>query len=216
MSYVTIGGIEIEHLGCDDYPFVKQIKKEIERLYEFDSIPFEEGDSVIDVGAHVGFVSIYLAKKYGVRVYAYEPVPANFTSLAMNVGANQAEVIPHNLAVSSDGRDMTIYMGNHSGEGGAFVDLTAQQHLNRGSVEVKSTTLEQIFEVNNIETCRLLKLDCEGAEHEIVAGLDGLVEKIEHVRGEIHLNQPLRDMGFTTEETRDAIPGAVWQICEPT
>jgi FkbM family methyltransferase len=216
VSYVTIDGVEIEYLGCDDYPFIKQLTKEIENAYEFDSIPFEQGDSVIDVGAHVGFVSIYLAKKYGVRVYAYEPVPANFTSLAMNVGANQAEVIPHNLAVSSDGRDMTIHMGQHSGEGGAFVDLTAKQHVNRGSVEVKSTTLQKIFEVNNIGQCKLLKLDCEGAEHEIVQNLDGLTERIEHVRGEIHLNQPLRDMGFTVKGTRNAIPGAKWQICEPT
>jgi len=32
--------------------------------YQVEGIPFEKDDVVIDLGAHVGFISIYLAKKF--------------------------------------------------------------------------------------------------------------------------------------------------------
>ena len=133
------------------------------------------------------------------RCYAYEPVPENFAALVKNIGANQAEVLPFNQAVTADGRDLTIYHGTHSGEHGAFIHKPKN-----GSVDVTSTTLQEIFKENGIKRCRLLKLDCEGAEHEIVANLGGLHKRIDHVRGEIHLNKALREMGYTVEGTRDA------------
>ena len=210
--FVEIGDAEFEVLGCDDFPFLEQLQREIAGAYDFGAIAWEPGDTVVDVGAHVGLVSIYLAKTYGVRCYAYEPVPENFASLVKNVGANQAEVIPFNEAVTADGRDLTIYEGTHSGEHGAFIDSPV-----RGSYEATSTTLQAIFKDNNIKRCRLLKLDCEGAEHEIVANLGALHKRIDNVRGEIHLNKPLRDMGYSVEGTRDAFgPKSSWQVCEVT
>ena len=203
--YLDVGEFELEVLGQPDYPFYEQVVREITNDYEFEDVPFEEGDAVIDVGAHVGLVSIYLARKYGVRCYAYEPAPENFASLVMNVGANQAQVIPRQLAVSADGRPLEYRYGRHSGEGGAFIDKDSR------SVLVASTTVGEIMETNRIERCRLLKLDCEGAEHEIMADSDDWLERVDHIRGELHLNKRLRGMGHTLEKTRAKAPDARWQ-----
>lgn len=216
--FLSVGDLELEILGHGDYPFFGQVVREIAEEYDFDSIPFKPGDVVIDVGAHIGIVSIYLAKRFGVRVYAYEPEPANFASLVMNIGANQAEVIPRNLAVTADGRSLSFHYGAHSGEGGVWADLDARQHKGRANLDVDSTTVEAILRTNEITRARLLKLDCEGAEHEILAGSKGWKSQIGYLRGEIHLNARLRDAGYTVDKTLAAFPAkrAKWQICEAT
>ncbi len=67
---------------------------------------FREGDIVVDVGAHVGVVSIYLGRKYPfIRVYAVEPEPTNFECLKRNIELNGAwNVTAINKAVSEDGQ----------------------------------------------------------------------------------------------------------------
>ena len=169
---------------------------------------------MIDVGAHIGIVAIYLAKTYGVRVYSYEPEPKNFASLAMNVGANQAHVIPRNLAVTADGRDLDFKYGAHSGEGGAFHVQTAKQRRRRGSIPVPSTTIPEIMRENELDEVKLLKLDCEGAEHEILRDSADWLPRVAFVRAELHLNDPLKAMGFTNEETMAIVPAerVAWQI----
>ena len=71
-----------------------------------------EGDIVVDIGAHVGVVSIFLAKKYPfIRVYAVEPEPTNFECLRRNIELNGAwNVIAINKAVSGDGQERTLYV----------------------------------------------------------------------------------------------------------
>ncbi|MBA2485221.1 MAG: FkbM family methyltransferase, partial [Nitrospira sp.] len=72
---------------------------------------FREGDAVIDVGTHVGVLSIALAKKYPfITVYALEPDPLNYASLKQNIARNGASnVVPLHMAISQDGRPRTLY-----------------------------------------------------------------------------------------------------------
>ena len=60
----------------------KAILKEvwIRKIYDQFGIKVEEGDTVIDIGAHVGIFSIYAAElsKSG-KVYAFEPFLENFS-----------------------------------------------------------------------------------------------------------------------------------------
>src|SRR5262245_250736 len=55
--------------------------------YGFERIPFEAGDVVIDIGAHVGLVSSYLAKRWPfLRVQAFEPHPTNYRNCVDALG----------------------------------------------------------------------------------------------------------------------------------
>jgi hypothetical protein len=51
---------------------------------------------------------------------------------------------------------------------------------------VKTTTLNAIFMDYNISKCKLLKIDCEGAEYEILADAEEFLKKCAHLRGEFH------------------------------
>lgn len=181
--------------------------------YQFDSIPFEEGDVVLDIGAHVGLVSMYLAKLHPeISIFSYEPVPSIYDQLEENIKLNDIRnVIPYQLAVTADGRDLEMKNGRHSAEASAW--FTERDDY---TYEVKSTTMQKIIEVHALNGVKLLKLDCECAEHEILADNDEWIDLVEYVRGEIHMIPPLAEAGYTVEGTIERVPAekAVWQIVE--
>lgn len=202
MSAFTIGDVTLQVLGDD--PFYEQVKHEIENIYELDRIPFEPGDVVLDIGAHVGLVSMYLAAKHpGIRVYCYEPVAENFERLREHIRLNgmSKSVVPHKRAVTADGGNRVMVRGGHH-SGGA----TAFHDFEREPFTVRSTTVPRILERYRIETVRLLKLDCEGAEHEILGTGGEWIGRVQHIRGEIH--QVRRDHDAVA--CSGGVPDVVW------
>jgi FkbM family methyltransferase len=172
-----VNGVTLDIEDDPDSAVSKVVMWEIRNDYDLDSIPFEEGDVVVDIGAHVGVVSIYLAKKYGVECYAYEPVKENYDRLLGNIEGNEVEeVYPKRLAVTGDGRDIKI-QPTKGNSGGA--------NIYGEGVEVPSTTLEQIMDSVGGKV-KLLKIDCEGAEYEIIEANPEVLKNVEYVRGEVH------------------------------
>lgn len=138
-------------------------------------IEFKKGDVLIDVGAHIGRVSIPFAKK-GFQVFSYEPDPENFECLKKNIKDNQVKAKVFNNAVHKDGilkfrQDPRTTMGAVSEDG----------------VKVDGISLERIFKDNKIMKCKLLKMDCEGSEYEIFENLpEKIWERIENLIVEVH------------------------------
>jgi FkbM family methyltransferase len=144
-----------------------------------EGLKLNEQSIVIDIGAHVGVISMSLAKKYGCKVYAYEPEPHNYERLVKNIFNNKLGCIhTENIAVSHDGRDVTIVRdGDNSGGGNIYGE--------NGS-PIKSKSFEFILRMllQKWDYIDLLKIDCEGAEYEILQGAD--LSKIKAIRGEFH------------------------------
>jgi FkbM family methyltransferase len=208
-------GVEIEVEPEHDYPqpFFDQLVGEIEGVYAFDEISFSDGDCVLDIGAHVGIVAIYLALRHPeITIYAYEPMPWNYESMLKNLRSNGVKsVIPHRLAVAAKAGTMQMARGRHSGEGGAFHDVGER-------TKVRATTLAAIFRKHKLRRVRLAKLDCEGAEHGILDTAGALLDRIDHFRVELHLNQVLKDMGYTMADTEAKLPAhkVRWQRTDVT
>lgn len=174
----------------------KIIGYEIKHDYKLDGLNLE--GTVIDIGAHKGLVSCYIAKKYPkVKVYAFEPVKENYEALLKNIELNNlSNVIPHNLAVTKDGRDVEIFTDPYNNSGGSTL------YGNGNSQKVKSTTLEDIFKKYKIEVLDLLKIDCEGAEFEILD--TPLLASIERLRGEFH--RANGDVNVLLERCKKIVP----------
>ena len=162
-------------------------------------IPFIHGDVVIDVGAHIGLVSCLLGRRYPfLRIYAFEPNEENYRNLLLNLKMNRiSNVIPSQRAITADGRVLSMIMNanNTGGATGQLRDLHLPGHTNW---EAESTTLDAVFEENGIARCRLLKIDCEGSEHEILSTFSRLGQ-VEYLCGEFHINDYLKGKGYSTE-----------------
>lgn len=165
--------------------------------YGLGRITFEPGDVVVDAGAHVGMVAIWLAARNpDITVVAIEPEPLNLRHLRANLAGNgvgNVVVVPR--ALTCDGRTVRIARppGN-SGGAGRHHDRTGGYP----TAEVRSTTLDAIFDEFVPGRCRLLKVDCEGAEHEILPASRAL-GRVDWFAGEFHLSSRLDAAGHSVE-----------------
>ena len=165
--------------------------------YGLERINFHPGEVVIDLGAHVGMISIYLAKKYPfLSILAFEPDPVNFNNLLINLALNHVtNVIPRMIAITKDARPFSMISPLHnSGGASGFLDssVTGLETI------ASSETLLSIFELNRVKTCKLLKIDCEGSEYEIFTDFS-ILNRVEWLSIEIHSSNNLRQRGYSPE-----------------
>ena len=170
----------------------------------------KESSTVIDIGANIGIFSIYSAilAKRG-RVYAYEPHPANFQLLRENVRINNLSERVHSFQYAVAGQSgerklqVSTEMGAHS-----LVGNRCGEGLN-----IRAVTLRDIFEQNSIVGDVFMKIDCEGAEYEILFNTPPkYLLRIKAMAGEYHpvdrvglfysLSQYLSDLGFEVNKTK--------------
>ena len=197
---VDIGGVELTLRDWEGSNVLAIVPKEIlADDYKLRRIDFRAGDVIVDIGANIGIVGLYLAKKHpGIRIIAIEPVATTFRHLRENIGLNEvSNITALNCAVTKDGRDLTMIVnpGHSGGSTGHLRNLKQPGHYN---LTVPSRTLDSIFDEYVPDRCQLLKVDCEGAEYEILNGARCL-QRVDHLGIEIHHNQYLASQGHTPE-----------------
>jgi FkbM family methyltransferase len=166
--------------------------------YGLSRIAFAAGDIVVDIGAHIGLLSIYLAKQYPfLTIFAFEPFPINFSNCRRNLALNEITSVQlSNEAITCDGRELTLAQEPRNTASASAIAATQQPY---GAVSaIRSITLDEVFRRHQIERCKLLKIDCEGLEYEILYHTD-VLDKIEHLSGEFHMNSYLAGQGYTPQ-----------------
>jgi len=175
----------------------------MEDEYKIESLNLKAGDWAIDVGAHIGGVSLYLASK-GINVVAVEPIPENVTALKRHIELNpdlpgKIHVL-HKAIDSRAGRKVFVNYFDTSNEHGLvheFIGSIADKAaLNPAcksgrSIEVKTISLTNIFNDFKIDKCCFLKMDCEGGEWKAFSKIsNSILDKITFIVGEIHSISP--------------------------
>ncbi|MFA5746646.1 MAG: FkbM family methyltransferase [Candidatus Paceibacterota bacterium] len=159
------------------------------KIYTPKGFEIKENDLVVDIGAQIGVFSIFAAQyaKKG-RIYSFEPVPENFRMLEKNKELNHiGNILPLNLAVADKKGERDIYLA--SGNAGGHSFFSDDKGVERGEdmVKVKTVSLEDFMKENDIFKIDFLKIDCEGAEYEILFGCPKeIFEKIGKISMEYH------------------------------
>lgn len=186
---IVIDGIALDIQDDPRGGVARLIANDIVNVYRLQDIELQPGDIVVDVGAHVGVVSCYLAKKFpAARIFAFEPVPANFERLIRNLDANGCvNVFAYHDAITSDGRDLELRGDptTNTGGYGAWISGPVIEH-------VTSRRLYDVWGMEGWGRIALLKLDCEGAEYEILRGLGSRLDQVTRLVMEVHENDALR------------------------
>ena len=151
--------------------------------YSDDNFSINNDDVVIDVGAHIGLFALFASQfcKNG-KIFCYEPIKENYKILIENIEMNQIQnIFPNNLAVTKETSRVKIFLNDDQSGHSMFIQ-------NKNFVEVDSKSLSDIFIDNGIKECDFLKLDCEGAEYEIIESLPSdLFTKINKTAIEYHM-----------------------------
>ncbi len=154
-------------------PLELLVLKEVVLDAEYDSwIPEEgKGFAILDVGAGFGSFALHAARRFpGCTVVACEPSPDSAALLVENLAANGVENVTV-LPVAVTGARVPAALLDGPGVPPVLrraVPLAGEAPV--GSRVVKAVPLQDLLGRGGMERCDLLKLDCEGAESEILLG----------------------------------------------
>ena len=144
-------------------------------LYDVPWVPIRPGDLVIDIGANHGFYSLYAAH-LGATVLAFEPQKDTFDLLQANIKRNGFEDRIHAFPCAVGAKSGTISLSVSANLAGGMSTTSLRFRQNTGidvidEYEVPVLSLHEVIAEHAQSTVRLIKLDCEGSELDILRGL---------------------------------------------
>jgi len=175
------------------------------------SLPAADRPVVIDVGANAGYFTLYILSRLpGARTFSYEPIPVNFNQLKRNLDLNPARPARcFQMAVAGQPGTLTL-MYDPRDQFTTSATINQQANVNTTAITVPCTSLAEIFRDNHLDGCDLLKMDCEGAEFDILYNCpQEILARIRSMAMEVHagtkpehniesLEVYLRQKGFST------------------
>ncbi len=123
-------------------------------------------DHVLDVGANIGFHTLYFADLVGEngKVTAFEPVPINYQILQENIKLNNFNHIhTKNIALSNKNEQLNISIDENSKNPGAF-NLFEQD----GNTTINCCIGDEEIGAEKVD---FIKIDVEGYESFVIEGL---------------------------------------------
>jgi FkbM family methyltransferase len=138
----------------------------------------EPGDAYVDVGAHVGFHTLVARWRIGPngRVVAVEPQPYNCERILQNWELNGFSNLELYMAIAGDARGV-VRLSNQASTDKARLSLVLKgvndlpQHFH-----VPMMRLDDILERERISKVHLVKIDAEGFEAQVLAGMETSLE----------------------------------------
>jgi FkbM family methyltransferase len=136
----------------------------------------QPGDWVIDIGANVGHYTKRLSDLVGAngRVFAFEPIPETFALLALNVQhVTFSNVTLFNAAVSDETKIVRMSIPKFSSGLSNFYEA----HISETEIGNHSIFTLPLGPIHFSKPIRLIKIDAEGHEKQVLSGLKDLMDR---------------------------------------
>ncbi len=185
------------------------------------------GDVIVEVGANIGIHTLPLARLVGERghVYAFEPQRLVFQTLCANVAINSLSnvtCLPYGVAEKNQdvsvrevdykqaanfgGISLEAVQVCHSryNEGDQSISAGSEFSVSQSSGQESSTSLKLVSLDESIPDVpvKLLKIDVEGMESQVVSGSEGLIKK----------HQPIIYIENDRQEKSKALIEQLWEL----
>ncbi|MGC1393896.1 MAG: FkbM family methyltransferase [Coleofasciculaceae cyanobacterium] len=174
--YVNIAenqGVHLYFFGNHNEPFAAWLTSQL----------LNEGDISIDVGANMGSYTFIMASRVKPtgKVFAFEPNPTLFTNLNDSVTLNKCQnfiSVDSRALYSNSGKILKFYISDNPSNSGTSSLINHGVFVSEENfVLVNTVTLTNYFLEKQIERCKLIKIDVERAELEVLQGASELLEK---------------------------------------
>jgi len=137
------------------------------------------GDTVIDIGANIGYYSLLSSKLVGSKgkVFSIEASPSIYTELLNNIKLNkQTNINTYNAAVYNKQENLVLYKADKENIGASSLFERNKYKYTEEST-ISANTLDKIIPPKSIKNARLIKVDIEGAEWFLVDGIKELIKE---------------------------------------
>lgn len=208
--------------------------------YKLDQFQNKENMIFIDIGAAVGVASIVIAKLNPLsKVIAFEPYPKSYQNILHNAKLNNLKNLTvYNLAVSDkSNQQITLTVcpwmsgANTTNAQNKLFDQifeipsfhSAHKNANykrNDVIQVNTISLDDIIKTNDITEIELLKIDCEGAEYDIIYGselfknnmINNLVGEFHELSYAVNKNKSQGLLEYCTKHVKNLVHVSVLQI----
>lgn len=161
---------------------------------QFFSRLIREGDTVIEVGGHIGFITQYFSKLVGPKgkVIVFEPGSNNARYIEENVSALLNTTLEH-TAVSSQNGTATFYEDNVTGQNNSLhCDFKGAEKVARSHGEnlVRTAREVDIVSIDSYAAAHMIvpdfiKIDVEGCEYDVLMGAHETLLKVRSLMVEV-------------------------------
>ena len=174
-------------------------------IWNWISSHLQPGSTMVDVGAHIGTMTIRGAKVVGTKgkVLAVEPNPNTAAKLRANVEASGwPQVKIEQVACGASDGKLDLFIGSRVNSGSSSLSKkNAEEHGASGtSVTVDLVKLDELVERNGLTRIDVIKVDVEGAETQVITGGQESIRKFHPVLILETVDHMLRNMGSSFSE----------------
>lgn len=163
--------------GTSDETIIKSILID-QQEYSFPTHNFEP-ECVYDIGANIGVVSAIFANIYPrAKIHAWEPQPDNFEMLRMNA-EHYPNILMHNVGLGASDGSKKLWPSADPTNLGGFSNFIESGE----PTECKIFSVRRAVDAYGVPD--LIKIDCEGAECEILRNFPKL-NLVTWIAGELH------------------------------
>lgn len=140
----------------------------------------DEDSVVFDLGGYVGDFAFEINKRYGSKVYIFEPV-TEFYNVCLDRFKDNKDIDCYNFGLSSRNERRSIGLSANASSFFSPVDGTATE-----DVEVRS--IIDFIQEKRLPKIGLLKINIEGGEYDVLDSLIncGWIRKIEYLQIQFH------------------------------
>jgi FkbM family methyltransferase len=153
--------------------------------YEAENFSFlkqqvKPGNTVLDIGAHIGFFANITAQMVGNagKVFAFEPTPSTYAMLQKMCADNNNTgiVTPVNKAVGKEDGSITFYVSDDK------IDNTNstvgyREGSNHKPIDIPLTSVDNFVQQQGLQQVDFIKIDVEGAEYDTIRGAAETMQK---------------------------------------
>ena len=141
--------------------------------YCLENITFEDNDVIIDCGANVGELGLFFTQKnLNVRYIGFEPSKKEY--LVCKLNNPESEIL--NLGLWNEKNELNFYIKSDTADSSLF---QIEDYIDIDTINVDR--LDNIIDSEKYQFIKLLKIDAEGAEPEILMGASKLLNKIKYI-----------------------------------
>ncbi len=144
--------------------------------YTGGKVEIRPDDVVIDCGANIGEFSKYCEDKGAVCI-SFEPDPVEYRALVKNLSSKSQAI---SKALWKENVDLHFNLANDTGD-----SSVVETGSSRGTAKIEGVRLDSLEVVTQQRVIRLMKLEAEGYEFEVLQGVGRLLERIEYIAADL-------------------------------
>lgn len=153
-------------------PLVAVLLEDLNEIYSIDC----KGKIVLDIGGFIGETSVFFSIRGASKLITYEPVLSHHRYIKLNLELNHVNAEIHGEGLGEADGQATIYYENT--DEGFGLDNKGTKQM---TIKIKSPS--RILEESAAD---IAKIDCEGAEKDLLNVPDEVIRKISHYIIEVH------------------------------